>query len=71
MVHYEENLANPPPLDGTPDRAPIEGAFFDCIPSALTRSTAIIASVRRSVRPTVRIRPHPSVLTPSVLERGK
>ena len=35
MAHYEENLANPPLLDGTPDRAPIEGAFLDCIPSAL------------------------------------
>ena len=35
MAHYEENLANPPLLDGALDRAPIEGAFFDCIPSAL------------------------------------
>ena len=34
MAHYEDNLANPPQLDGAPDRAPIEGAFFDCIPSA-------------------------------------
>ena len=34
MVHYEENLANPPLLDGAPDRTPIEGTFFDCIPSA-------------------------------------
>ena len=35
MAHNEENLANPPLLDGAPDRAPIEGAFFDCIPRAL------------------------------------
>ena len=35
MAHYEENLANPPLLDGAPDGATIEGAFFDCIPSAL------------------------------------
>ena len=34
MAHYEENLADPPLLDGALDRSPIEGAFFDCIPSA-------------------------------------
>ena len=33
----KKNLANPPLLDGAPDRVPIEGACFDCIPSASRR----------------------------------
>ena len=50
MAHYEENLANPPLLDGTPDRAPIEGAFLDCIPSA-SMFCALPASFRVSSPP--------------------